>query len=147
MSGAKGQGAPGQTPHRMGGADAWRTHVVLLLGLSLCAVAFWFELGRAERGNALSWAYVFEWPLLAVFAVYMWWKVLHEETKSRPRRTREPGLAPEYDGMLKAWQAHQSELEAAEHPDAGDAEGLDRGRTDFAPDEQSPSGTSKQVDS
>ncbi len=84
-------------------------HVTLLVGLAFCALAFWFELGRAEGGNELSWAYVFEWPLLGGFAVYMWWKVLHGERSPR-RRTREPGLAPEYEGMLNAWQAHQREL-------------------------------------
>ncbi len=142
MSGAKGQSTPGQTPHRMGGADAWRTHAVLLAGLALCAVAFWFELGRAERGNTLSWAYVFEWPLLAVFAVYMWWKVLHEGTTSRRRRAkREPGLAPQYDGMLKAWQAHQAELAESEGTNVDDADQPDRGLTDYHPGERYPGGT------
>ncbi len=142
MSGAKGQSTPGQTPHRMGGADAWRTHAVLLAGLALCAVAFWFELGRAERGNTLSWAYVFEWPLLAVFAVYMWWKVLHEGTTSRRRRAkREPGLAPQYDAMLKAWQAHQAELAESEGTNVDDADQPDRGLTDYHPGERYPGGT------
>ena len=143
MSGAKGQSAPGESPHRMGGADAWRTHAVLLAGLALCALAFWFELGRAERGNTLSWAYVFEWPLLAVFAVYMWWKVLHEGTTPRRRRTTpEPGLAPQYDGMLKAWQAHQVELAEAEQTATDDGDQPERGFSEHHPGEQSSSGTS-----
>lgn len=118
MKGAEGDGAPVQSPHQLRGAEAWRTHAVLVLGVAFCALAFWFELGRAERGNALSWAYVFEWPLLAIFAVYMWWKVLHGESTSRRRQSREPGLAPEYEGMLKAWQSHQVELADAQRRDA-----------------------------
>ncbi len=98
-------------------SGAWRTHVALVAGLALCGAAFWFELGRAERGNALSWAYVFEWPLLAVFAVYMWWKFLHGDRAPRPSRRPEPGLAPEYASMLKAWQDVQRGREDADDTD------------------------------
>jgi len=73
-------------------------------------LAFWFELGRAEGGNELSWAYVFEWPLLAVFAIYMWWKVLDPERQSRVTTKRRKELAPEFHGMLSAWQEHQRDL-------------------------------------
>jgi hypothetical protein len=108
-------------PQRLTGATVWRAHVTLVVGVAFCVVAFWFELGRAESGNSLSWAYVFEWPLLASFAVYMWWKVLHPEaTKSERRAKKAPSLAPEYTKMLAAWEDHQRELEL-EH-DAADAE-------------------------
>jgi len=30
------------------GASAMKTHLTLVIGLALCAAAFWFELGRAE---------------------------------------------------------------------------------------------------
>lgn len=43
-----------------------------------CLVAGWWQLSRAESGNELSWAYVFEWPIFAGYAVYMWWRLLHE---------------------------------------------------------------------
>lgn len=101
--------------------DAWKSHVTLAVGLALCALAFWFELGRALRGNSLSWAYVFEWPLLGAFAVYMWWRVNHPEAHTR-RVVRPPVVAPEFEGMLAAWQEHQRDLLAAhEHPsDDGD---------------------------
>ena len=36
-----------------------------------------FEVLRALGGNTLSWAYVFEWPIFAGFAIYMWWNLLH----------------------------------------------------------------------
>jgi hypothetical protein len=106
---------PGLSPRplRLSGAPAIRAHLTLLLGLAFCGLAFWFELGRALRGNELSWAYVFEWPLLGVFAVYMWWNILNpEREKAKAKRTREkkPDLAPEYQGMLTAWQDHQREL-------------------------------------
>ena len=41
------------------------------------ALCLW-QIGRALGGNSLSWAYVFEWPLFAAYAVYMWWRFVHE---------------------------------------------------------------------
>ena len=109
-------GELGETPNaapRLRGAAAWRAHLTLAVGLALCATAFWFEIGRAEGGNSLSWAYVFEWPLLAMFAVYMWWKVLHPDAHRASRRSSKSAssaLAPEFSGMLTAWQEHQRDL-------------------------------------
>ena len=96
---------------RLSGASAMKTHATLVVGLALCTIAFLFELSRAERGNALSWAYVFEWPLLGLFAIYMWWKILHPGfTIKRPRE--KPAVAPEHEGMLHAWQGEVAKLDA-----------------------------------
>ncbi len=113
-----------RTPRpRVRGSEAVRLHVLAALGVLLCSGAFWFELRRAEGGNELSWAYVFEWPLLAVFVVYMWWKFLHPEDateharqEASTRRTREvPAEASAtYDAMLAAWQEHQRALQEAQ---------------------------------
>jgi hypothetical protein len=98
-------------PGRLKGTEALRAHLTLTLGLALCVAAFWFEIGRAEGGNELSWAYVFEWPLLAIFAVYMWWKVLHPDAEKVVKsKVEKPAIAPEFSGMLNAWQDHQREL-------------------------------------
>jgi len=91
-------------------ASAIKTHLTLVVGLAICTAAFWFELSRAEGGNELSWAYVFEWPLLGLFAVYMWWKILHPGfTIRRPRE--KPAVAPEYQKMLEAWEGEVRKLE------------------------------------
>jgi hypothetical protein len=91
-------------------ASAIKTHLTLIIGLALCSVAFWFELSRAEGGNGLSWAYVFEWPLLGIFVVYMWWKILHPGfTIRRPRE--KAGVAPEFQKMLEAWEGEVHKLE------------------------------------
>lgn len=105
-------------PARLRGAAALRLHVTLLVGLALCAAAFIFELRRAEGGNELSWAYVFEWPLLGIFAIYMWWKFLHpgrdaaREAARARRRPPKPLVEPQYQGMLAAWEEHQRDLAA-----------------------------------
>ncbi len=92
--------------------SAMRTHATLVVGLLLCGAAFWFELRRAEGGNELSWAYVFEWPLLGLFAIYMWWKILHPEFRLR-RPSTKPAIAPEYQGMLAAWQDEVRRIESS----------------------------------
>ncbi len=125
--GDRGPGAPDPVPagpderaperlRRPSGGDAAKVHLTLAVGLAVCGVAFWFEIRRALGGNGLSWAYVFEWPLFAVFAVYMWWTVLHGGSAARRRRPAKPAPAvdPRYAGMLDAWQAHQRELQAAQ---------------------------------
>ncbi len=112
-------GPPPDRPDRLSGVDAAKVHATLAGGLAVCSVAFWFEIRRALAGNGLSWAYVFEWPLFAGFAVYMWWNVLHGGAAVRRRRPAKPTPAvdPRYAGMLDAWQTHQRELRAAQAED------------------------------
>jgi hypothetical protein len=40
-----------------------------------------WQFHRAESGNALSWAYTFEWPIFAVFGVVFWAKTIRDELK------------------------------------------------------------------
>jgi hypothetical protein len=106
--------SPAPTGSRLTGSEAVKLHLTLAGGLALCIAGFYFELNRAVGGNALSWAYVFEWPLFAAFAVYMWWNMLHRGTVRRQRPAALPRVAPEHVGMLKAWQEHQRTLAATE---------------------------------
>ena len=50
-----------------------------------------WQFHRAESGNALSWAYTFEWPIFAVFGVVFWAKTIRDEFKP----SADPGNAPE----------------------------------------------------
>jgi hypothetical protein len=43
-----------------------------------CLALCWWQVTRAVAGNELSWAYVFEWPFFAGYAVFMWWRLVHE---------------------------------------------------------------------
>jgi hypothetical protein len=38
-----------------------------------------WQFHRAENGNALSWAYTFEWPLFVIFGVVFWAKTIIDE--------------------------------------------------------------------
>lgn len=57
--------------------------LLIYLGLALAEVLCWgafaFEVHRALEGNTLSWAYVFEWPVFALYALYMWRRMLRDE--------------------------------------------------------------------
>jgi hypothetical protein len=65
----------------------------------LMVVSFWgmlwlgdWQLHRALGGNGLSWAYTFEWPLFACFAVVFWAKTIKDEF--RIKRAQATGSAP-----------------------------------------------------
>jgi hypothetical protein len=56
----------------------------------LVVVAFWgmlwlgdWQFHRALGGNGLSWAYTFEWPLFAGFAVVFWARTIRDEFRLR----------------------------------------------------------------
>jgi hypothetical protein len=107
---------------RLHGAPAVRLHLTLAAGLALCVAAFTFEVGRALGGNSLSWAYVFEWPIFAVFAVYMWWNLLHDTDGDRSRRR---SAAPSDGSGAAVDEAADTGAAASGDPpdDAGDTAG------------------------
>jgi hypothetical protein len=55
----------------------WHVFVILSI-LGMLWLGNW-QLHRAESGNALSWAYTFEWPLFAIFALVFWVKTIRDE--------------------------------------------------------------------
>jgi len=55
----------------------WHALVILSV-VGMLALGNW-QLRRAEAGNALSWAYTFEWPMFAIFAVVFWAKTIRDE--------------------------------------------------------------------
>jgi hypothetical protein len=70
-------------------------HVVIVLIVpTFAALCFW-QVHRALDGNSLSWAYVFEWPFFAGYAVYMWWRFVHEVPPGQlPARPPTTTVAP-----------------------------------------------------
>jgi hypothetical protein len=59
-------------------ARAIRLHVCVVFVVAICLVLGWWQLDRALSGNTLSWVYTVEWPFFGGYAIYMWWKLLHE---------------------------------------------------------------------
>ena len=94
---------------------------------------------RALGGNSFSWVYVFEWPIFAGFAVYMWWNLLHGTDRVRrpekgdgdgasPGPPRSPASSPDADAELEAGTATCGRWRPGTGPtreQAGDAAGSD----------------------
>jgi hypothetical protein len=55
----------------------WHLLMIVMVA-GMLALGDW-QLRRAESGNALSWAYTFEWPIFAGFAVVFWAKTIRDE--------------------------------------------------------------------
>jgi len=86
-------------------------HLGLVLAELMCVSAFVFELTRALAGNTLSWAYVFEWPILAFYGVYMWRTMLRDE---RRERDRTPAPEPEDDPRLAEWNEYLEKIHSSD---------------------------------
>jgi len=78
----------GDTVSAPGAGPAWRFLIEprWLAWHLLMVVSFWgmlwlgdWQLHRALTGNGLSWAYTFEWPLFAGFAVVFWARTIRDE--------------------------------------------------------------------
>jgi|SRR5271166_2825967 len=85
-----------------------------------------WQFHRAEGGNALSWAYTFEWPVFVIFGVVFWAKTIVDEwrqpggaAKQAEARRTAAGLATT-DEMALPGAAHTAvatDHEAADDPE------------------------------
>jgi hypothetical protein len=57
----------------------WHAFTVLAI-FGMLWLGDW-QFRRAEAGNALSWAYTFEWPIFAIFGLAFWAKTIRDEFK------------------------------------------------------------------
>ncbi|HEX4661854.1 MAG TPA: hypothetical protein VH307_31045 [Streptosporangiaceae bacterium] len=57
----------------------WHAFTVLAV-VGMLWLGDW-QFRRAESGNALSWAYTFEWPIFAIFGLVFWAKTIRDELK------------------------------------------------------------------
>jgi len=72
-------------------------HLTLAVVVPAFALLFLWQVRRATGGNSLSWAYVFEWPFFTGYAVYLWWKLLHETPDARRLDESGPAAADGHD--------------------------------------------------
>ncbi|HZM80232.1 MAG TPA: hypothetical protein VFC19_31235 [Candidatus Limnocylindrales bacterium] len=103
-------------------------HALVWVGVAAFLALGWWQAGRAAEGNVLSWAYTFEWPLFAIFLVYMWIREMRlalgrvPREKPRPGRRepvltrRAPGEVVEDDPKLVEYNRMLAWL--SEHPEA-----------------------------
>ena len=70
---------------------AWHAFAVVAT-IGMLWLGDW-QFHRAEGGNALSWAYTFEWPIFAGFGIFFWIKTLIDEGKPKPTEEAEAAEA------------------------------------------------------
>jgi DNA-binding transcriptional regulator of glucitol operon len=88
---------------------ALKLHAVILIVVpAFMALCIW-QIYRAVSGNSLSWAYVFEWPLFAAYAVYMWWRFVHEDPDANS-----PAVAAGEEPPVTPADTEQAEAEEAD---------------------------------
>jgi hypothetical protein len=81
-----------------------------------------WQFHRAEGGNALSWAYTFEWPIFTIFGVVFWAKTIIDEYRSSGGAAG-PGLRPipvlrrTDEGLNLPAAAHAPEAHTADQDD------------------------------
>ena len=92
----------------------------------LMVVSFWgmlwlgdWQLHRALSGNGLSWAYTFEWPLFAGFAVVFWAKTIRDEFRIKRGQVTVPDDSQEElpFGVVGSVQAGTAGPEGDEDPE------------------------------
>ena len=74
-------------------------HTTLVALLPIFALLTSWQLGRALSGNTLSWAYTFEWPLFAGYAIYIWWQLIHDQHAPGSRPAEGPGATVTADAV------------------------------------------------
>ncbi len=76
----------------------WRCIALHVLVAVLVPAFLWlgdWQYHAAESGNTLSWVYTFEWPAFAVYALYVWWQLIHDRSTAldKLRAARERAAA------------------------------------------------------
>ena len=69
-------------------SGAIKLHALLAFALAVMIPLFLWQLRRALGGHVQSWAYAIQWPAFALYAVYMWWQLLHDQPGRPPGRHR-----------------------------------------------------------
>ena len=99
-------------------------HIALITWVVVCALAAWWQVGRAVQGNSLSFLYSVEWPVIGVLGILGWYSMLNmektTEEKEVERRAYEEKMradalaarerATEEDPSLAAYNAHLANL-------------------------------------
>jgi hypothetical protein len=123
-----------ETPSGPAGADGPGWHFLVRprwLGWHLLMVAcFWgflwlgdWQFRRAMAGNALSWAYTFEWPLFAVFAVVFWARTVRDEFRIRRGQMPDPRAVAAQAQDLPAGVTGIEQVSVIQATSAGAADG------------------------
>jgi hypothetical protein len=94
---------------------AWHLFVAAAFG-GMLWLGDW-QYRRAMGGNGLSWAYTFEWPLFAVFALVFWGRTIRDEFIVRRGGVTEAQLVAEAMLAAKLGMPEGVGMKQVEQPD------------------------------
>ena len=99
--------------------DFWQLHVPLIVVLAICTAATVIEARRATEGVWRAWAYMVEWPLIGVFAIWIW-------NRYRKHGTVIAGLGERLRAHAATYGASdRTNAQADQFADSGPAESAD----------------------
>ncbi len=110
-------------------------HAVIVVLVPAFIFLAWWQVDRALSGNELSWAYAFEWPLFAGYAVYMWWRLLHDDGSRPGDGVSDGGGAVTAGGAAGADTRGAAPSPAGAAGDSSGSDGEGAGTSDGAEDE------------
>lgn len=108
---------------------AWHLFAVVAV-VGMLWLGDW-QFRRAQGGNALSWAYTFEWPIFAVFGVVFWIKTIRDELV--PPDQRPPKAEPVQLPAGIGHRGHAGPGAGAARHDGGPADDLAAEQSDAEP--------------
>ena len=56
-------------------------HAIAVVLVAACLALGWWQIDRARGGNALSFGYAVEWPVFALFVVFVWSREVRAERR------------------------------------------------------------------
>jgi DNA-binding transcriptional regulator of glucitol operon len=56
-------------------------HAIAVVLVAGCLALGWWQIGRARGGNALSYGYAIEWPVFALFVIFVWSREVRAERR------------------------------------------------------------------
>jgi DNA-binding transcriptional regulator of glucitol operon len=60
----------------------WMARHVAMIVLVVAFIALgWWQIRRATGGNALSFGYAVEWPVFALFVIFVWYREIRNELR------------------------------------------------------------------
>jgi DNA-binding transcriptional regulator of glucitol operon len=80
----------------------------MLILVAGCLALGWWQIGRAAGGNSLSYGYAVEWPVFALFVIFMWYREVQTVLRGAP-----PGAEPVTEPVTKPMR----QPETAQLPD------------------------------
>ncbi len=112
----------------------WQLDIPMVFAVILCSVYTVIEVRRVSEGVWRAWAYSFEWPMIGLFCIWIWYRYRKEGSVAKGFAARwqarvarisaaadeessAPDTAPKLaDPGLDSWRSHVADLQRRDPP-------------------------------